>query len=305
MTPVLGRLGEGRGAEATPPRPRLVALLTVHDRKALTLACLERLTGQAQGCGADVSVVLVDDGSTDGTGAAVREAFPAVQVVEGSGQLYWNGGMRLAFEVAREQDPDLYLLLNDDTHLAPGALARLLATHRALAAARPRPCLVVGSTLDPASGRQSYGGWRKGPRLAPGRFTLLEPGAAPRPCDTMNANCVLVPRAVVARVGTLDAAFTHSMGDLDYGLRAGRAGCELWVAPGFVGECQANTGHAQWARAAMGARERWRRVSGPKGLPPAEWLVFTSRHAGPLWPAWFAWPYLKTGWQALRSALAR
>ena len=34
------------------------------------------------------------------TGAAVREAFPEVRVVEGSGQLYWNGGMRRAFEVA-------------------------------------------------------------------------------------------------------------------------------------------------------------------------------------------------------------
>lgn len=283
-------------------RPLVQVLLTVHDRRRETLACLERLTAQAREAAAEVRVVLVDDGSRDGTGQAVRAAFPEVRVVEGSGQLYWNGGMRRAFEVAAQDDPDFFLLLNDDTHLLPGALARLLATHRALTAEGEGACVVVGATVDPETGLQSYGGWRQGPRLNPARLTLVPPAEAPQRCDTMNGNCVLVPRAVAARVGNLDAAFTHRMGDLDYGFRATRAGCRLWIAPGYAGECLANSGRGLWVEAALGARERWRRLLGPKGLPPAEWLVYTSRHCGPLWPAHFAWPYLKNGWQSLARA---
>ncbi len=120
-------------------------------------------------------------------------------------------------------------------------------------------------------------------------------------CDTCNFNCVLVPRDVAVRVGNLDAAFTHRMGDFDYGLRARHAGCSLWVAPGYVGECFANSGKGLWVEDAIGARELWRRLLGPKGLPPREWLVFTSRHFGPLWPAHFVWPYLKNAWRAARA----
>jgi len=287
-------------SEASGRRVRLRVLITVFNRKAHTLACLERLEAQAGQVDAEVKVVLVDDGSRDGTADAVRARFPAVQVVAGSGDLYWNGGMRLALEVARREDPEYYLLLNDDTCLLPGALARLLETHRALEAADEGPCIVIGSTRDPATGAISYGGWRRGPWHHPARFERVLPGDAPRRCDTMNGNVVLLSREVVERAGGLDPAFTHGMGDLDLGLRASRAGCSLWVAPGWLGECVENVGKGMWQDAGLDGAERWKRLLGPKGLPPREWITFTSRHYGPFWPLHFAWPYLRVGWQALR-----
>jgi GT2 family glycosyltransferase len=290
--------GAGEATATRPPRVRV--LVTVFNRKALTLACLERLEAQARQVAADVRVVLVDDGSRDGTADAVRARFPAVEVVAGSGDLYWNGGMRRALEVARREDPEFYLLLNDDTHLLPGALERLLATHRELEARDEVACIVVGSTRDPATGALTYGGWSRGPWHAPGRLERVPPGDEPRRCDTLNGNVVLVPRDALERVGGLDPVFTHSMGDLDLGLRATRAGCSLWVAPGWVGECVENVGRGMWVDRSLEPRERWKRLLGPKGLPPREWLTFTARHYGPFWPLHFAWPYVKVGWAALR-----
>lgn len=291
---------EARGDGAAPRRPLVRVLLTVHDRKAHTLACLARVAAQRGDAGAEVGVVLVDDGCTDGTADEVRARFPDVRVVTGPGTLFWNGGMRRALEVARADDPDFYLLLNDDTHLRPGALRTLLATHAERARTEGRAGVVVGSTVDPGTGRHSYGGWRRGGRLVPIRMTLLAPGEEPLPCDTMHGNCVLVPREVVRSIGGLDAAYTHSMGDLDYGFRVVRAGFGLWLAPGYLAECRANSGEGLFSEAALAPRERWRRLLGPKGLPPGEWLTFTSRHAGPLWPLSFCWPYLKVWLGALR-----
>jgi len=290
----------------TGPRPaaarRIQVLLTVHDRKAKTLACLARVAEQRADAGAEVAVVLVDDGCSDGTADAVRERFPWVRVVPGSGQLYWNGGMRRAFEVAHAEDPDFYLLLNDDTDLLPGALRTLLEVHDERRRAEGRECLVVGSTVDPLTGRHSYGGWRRGGRLNPVKLTRIPPGPEPRPCHTVHGNCVLVPREVVRSIGILDAAFTHAMGDLDYGFRAAQAGFGLWIAPGYLAECVENSGQGLFVDASLGPREQWRRLLGPKGLPPSEWLTFTSRHAGPLWPVNFCWPYLKIWLGALRRA---
>lgn len=290
---------EGTAAGAAGRLPRLLVLITAHDRKGETLSCLERLSAQCHDAGADVGVILVDDASTDGTAIAVRQRFPEVRLVEGSGQLYWNGGMRRAFQEAMREDPDYYLLLNDDTHLRPGALGRMISTHLELTRAGERCCIVVGSTLDPETETQSYGGWRRGGRLLPARIRLVEPGSKAERCDTMNGNCVLVPRDVVRRVGNLDATFTHCMGDLDYGFRARRAGCSLWVAPGYVGECVANSGKGLWSEPSLGGRELWSRLLGPKGLPPSEWLTFTYRHYGPFWPVYFASPYVKNGCRAL------
>jgi GT2 family glycosyltransferase len=290
---------EDTAPDAAGRLPRVEVLITAHDRMRETLSCLEHLSAQSHDAGAEIGIVLVDDASTDGTAAAVRQRFPEVRLVEGSGQLYWSGGMRLALQEAMRQDPEYYLLLNDDTHLRPGALGRMVSTHLALTRLGERRCILVGSTLDPRTQRQSYGGWRRGGRLHPARLQLVEPGSEAKRCDTMNGNCVLIPRDVVRRVGNLDATFTHSMGDLDYGFRAGRAGCSLWVAPGYVAECVANSGRGLWVEPSLGGRELWRRLVGPKGLPPSEWLVFTYRHYGPFWPAYFAWPYVKNGCRAV------
>ena len=54
-------------------------------------------------------------------------------------------------------------------------------------------------------------------------------------------NDIRHPNSVASKVGNIDGAFIHSMGDLDYGLRARKLGCSIWTAPSFVGTCSRNS----------------------------------------------------------------
>ena len=274
-------------------------LLTCHERVERTLACLTRLEAQQLPSEVHLRTFLVDAASADGTAQAVRTRFPEVTVIERGADLFWNGGMRVAMAAAYNEDPDAYLWLNDDVELDADAIERLLAAWSDRATAGTPATIVVGSTRDPRSGVTTYGGVvRPDPRRRPLRFDLVEPGDTAAPVDTMNGNCVLIPRDVVTRIGSLAAAYTHGMGDFDFGLRARLAGGEVWVAPGTVATCSRN---AAPARAGDLASLKRQLTSPTGGLPPAEWRTFAQRWGGPLWPLFAASPYVR----AMADLLAR
>lgn len=276
-----------RGRTAT-----IAVLMTCHNRKQSTLASLAALAANAPP-GVKLRVVLVDDGSTDGTREAVRERHPDVLVLEGDGSLFWNGGMRRAWKEAFTHAADFYLWLNDDTLLFPDAIERLLATYRQLRATLGKAVIVVGSTRDRATGAHSYGGTRIRSRLRPMKHDPVSPSQVPVPCDTFNGNVVLVPAAVADIVGNLEPGFVHAMGDTDYGLRAVKAGFTNWVMPGYAGTCSNNATRGTFSDRALPLRQRLRKMTQPKGLPVRPWLLITRRHAGPLWLAYWLWPYLR------------
>lgn len=273
---------------------RLAVLMTCHNRRAKTLACLEALYKQELPPDVEIGVYLVDDGSCDGTKEAVLSSYPAVKVLQGNGNLFWNGGMRLAFAEAIKSDYDYYLWLNDDTLLYPNALDTLLTTSRLLIDQGNPRAIVIGSTQDPETGVFTYGGMVRKSWWHPLQFGFLEPGSEAKPCLTMNGNCVFIPRTVVKAVGNLDAAFTHSTGDMDYGLRARQQGCSIWVAPGYLGTCKHNIiGVRAWNESNITLSERWNQVNQPKGLPIKEWKMFAYRYAGLLWPIYWLLPYVR------------
>lgn len=271
--------------------PRVAVLLTVHNRCATTLRCLRSLFRAARPTLAALQAYLVDDGSGDGTADAVKTEFPQVTMLPGDASLYWNGGMRLAFETAMRADHDHYLWLNDDVVLADGGLELLLETYASVLSKAGSDAVIVGSTCDPVTGDCSYGGWRAAPGWIPNERERVEPGTEPRACETMNGNCVLVPRRIAITVGNLDSAFRHNFGDFDYGHRVVLAGFSIWVAPGFIGTCELNRKKAAWHDRSLPGRERWRSLVGVRALPPREWLVYVRRHRSIAWPIVWVAPY--------------
>ncbi|MCW5635523.1 MAG: glycosyltransferase family 2 protein [Rubrivivax sp.] len=288
-----------------PGRVRIVAILTCFNRKPLTLACLEALAVTAAAAAVELEAIVVDDASPDGTAAAVRERFPWVQVLDGPGTLFWNRGMHLGYGLAMKREADHYLWLNDDTHLVPGALGSLIAQSAALQERTGGPVIVVGAAAERDSGRISYGGRVAASRLRPFNYHLVWNAREPVPCEAIEGNCVLIPRAVAERVGNLDPTFEHAMGDTDYGLRARALGIPAFVAAGVAGHCSPNPLGGTYFDASLPLRRRWQLIRSRKGLPVRSWLHFCRRHGGWGWPLHFAWPYTKVLLTGLRAAVAR
>jgi len=249
---------------------KVAVLLTCHNRRAKTLACLEALFRCDLPQGVALDVHLVDDGSTDGTGEAVRARFPHVHVYLGDGNLYWAGGMRRAWAEAAKISYDYYLWLNDDTVLCQDAIAVLLGVCEHSSA----PAIICGSTVDPrAPKRWTYGGYDADRKL-------IVPQEEPIECEFFNGNIVLVPHSIFRSLGNLEAAYTHSLADVDYGVRAKKAGIRMYVSPGCVGACESHDRQPRWCRNEGWAWQRLRFLYEPLGCPPFEFFVFDRRQNG-------------------------
>lgn len=284
----------------------LAVIMTCHNRRMTTVRCLRRLHTQAGLGTLRVDVILVDDGSTDGTAAAVAAEFPTVRVVPGDGSLYWAGGMRLGMAAAMDVGYDFYLWLNDDTDLDDDALSRLLETYHALLARTGSEPIVVGSLRDPASGELTYGGSVRTSRWHPLRFSRVAPAMdAPIRCDVINGNVVLISRSVVYKVGNLHPAMRHAAGDYEYALRAARHGIYSWVAPGYFGTCARNTAAGTWLEPNLSLLDRYRRLLGPKGYPVRQRAAYMSEHGGILWPLLFAAVYVTLPIRHVAARFAR
>jgi GT2 family glycosyltransferase len=268
---------------------QIAVLMTCYNRRNTTLACLEALYKQE----VTFDVYLVDDGGSDGTSEAVMADYPAVKILKGNGRLFWVGGMRLAFAETLKENYEYYLWLNDDTLLEPNALRNLLNIHSHLIEQGQPNSIIVGSTVDPLTGKPTYGGAVLSRHWYSNKFEFVEPGQEPQECDTMYGNCVLIPNSVAQKVGNIDAAFIHTFGDLDYGLRARKLGCSVWAAPGYIGVCSKNSVGGSWADTNLPLYERLKKVLQVKAFPPRAWTVFVKRHSGPFWYIYWFLPYIR------------
>lgn len=250
---------------------KIAVLLTVFNRKQQTLFCLEQLFKQYIPAEYGINVYLTDDGCTDGTAQAVFEKFPRkVNVIEGSGNLYWNRGMWTAWNSAiNDGHYDYFLWLNDDTNLFEDAIANLIN----VSVAQNDKAIVVGATVDTLTHTcQTYGG-RIGDNLIPCDGKNVE-------CEHFNGNIVLVPEYVYSILGNLDYNLVHALGDYDYGWRARKKGIRIVQCGSVLGACDTHTHIDKWCDPSVPFSERWIYLHRPNGMPPSIIYYITRKHKG-------------------------
>jgi len=211
-----------------------VVVVTLNGRD-MTLACLDTLEAAAAGLAWEL--VVVDNGSEDGTPAAVRARHPRARVIE-------NGANRgygpAANQGLREAGGRNVALLNNDTRLPPAAL-RTLAE---FLDARP-DVAAVGPQLVHEDGRAQHS-FDVEPslatevlnksllrRLMPARFpSRLQERREPVDVPNLVGACFVMPRAAVADIGEFDETFFYLYEETDWCRRARAAGRRVVLHPG-------------------------------------------------------------------------
>jgi GT2 family glycosyltransferase len=269
----------------------IATLCCCFNRVHKTSAFFESLIQQVVSENYSLDYYMLDDNSPDETGRIIKEQFPIVNVTMGSGSLFWAGGMRTLWKkVLDEKKYDLFLLLNDDVVLVPGAVERLLKAFNDL----PQDGnIVLGTVLDPQSRTITYGGHRIKNYLS-GSIFVQEPDEQElMPCEIGNANILLVDKFTVNKLGILSDLYTHGLADFDYTYTAVKNGLGVWVAPGFYGYCENDHG-VSWLPSKVSLRKRIQHLYSPKGLAYKEYMTFVRRHFPLMLPAGFFKAWLKT-----------
>ena len=201
--------------------PRLSIIIVTYNSRRDVEASLRSLTVASPRT--DYEVVVVDNASTDGTPAYVREAWPGVRLLECGD----NVGFARANNIGiRQTFGELVLLLNPDTVVRAGALDTLVASlDRRVSAAvagprivdeHGRPELSFGRMISPlAELRQKVlvtGNDRRVPPI-PAIVSWLT--SRTRVVDWVSGACLLVRRADLEAVGLLDERFFLYTEDVD------------------------------------------------------------------------------------------
>lgn len=206
-------------------------VIPVHDRREITLSCLSELRD-----GEDwdaLNVVVVDDGSTDGTAAAIRDEFPSVHLVDGDGTLWWGGAVRAGMEYALDRDGEIVVWLNDDVYPDPGAVEALASRVAA------SPDALLGGLIRPTDDIEFHStvNGRKQPYTTRWKKTRLglvpreyDPTREVQPSDALSGRFTAIHRRVVEDIGLPDdETFPQNYCDHDYTYRAKEAGFDLGI----------------------------------------------------------------------------
>ncbi|MCI0730740.1 MAG: glycosyltransferase family 2 protein, partial [Chloroflexi bacterium] len=203
----------------------LVYVITLnYNHREQTLAFVESYRQLAY---ANYRLLVVDNGSTDGSAKALAARFPDVEQLANGRNLGFAAGMNAGLRHALDQGADFVFLANNDTYAGPELLDHLVEAARCLEAGLLAPHIFYAGEPQRT---WSLGGWRN-------RLTLeirpcrQAPPDRPLDVDFVTACGLLMARPCLEEVGLFDERFFMYYEDLDYCLRARRAGYRIVVVP--------------------------------------------------------------------------
>jgi GT2 family glycosyltransferase len=254
---------------------KIASLTCSYNRKEKTTSFLTSLLAQPLPNGYKLDVYLLDDKSSDGTADYVRTNFPAVNVIDGTGSLYWAGGMRKVWgEASKKGDYDFFLLLNDDVTLANDSIIKLIDAYNRSEAAEN---VILGAVMDMGKTKMTYGGYKLINKMNGDVEPVVPDEKELKECEVGNANIMLVDKNTFSKIGGLSEAYTHGLADFDYTLTAVENGGKVWVAPGYFGYCDNDHGKP-WLSSKQPLKKRIQYLYSPTGLAYKEYLVFQKKH---------------------------
>lgn len=254
---------------------RVLVIFTCFNRKEKTESCIRTLVeGNSE---YELTFLVVDDNSTDGTVQLLNEMKKEfdIHILQGSGGLFYSGGMRLGMEFALEnfeaREYDYLLMINDDVIFFEKCISKMINQ-----SGKQNGSIVVGATCN-AENQLSYSAIKY---IRGIRYQKVECSEWNTPVDTFNANCVLIPYSTFVKAGCIDSNYVHSLGDFDYGLHLRKMGNHIYVSKEYVGQCENNSIDGTWRDTSLSRIERIKRKENIKGAPTKQWFYFLKKNFG-------------------------
>ena len=243
---------------------KIAVIMTTYNRIKNTLGCLENLFNCYLTDEYNLSVFIADSNSPDNTISIIKGKYPDVEIFNVGDNIFWNQGMIKAWKRSMKIKPDFLLWLNDDTYLYVNSIKDIIDDYNI-----NKNSIIVGVTED--ENGLTYGG-RKG-----FKGHILKPSGSPQKIKIMNGNFVLVPKHVFEMIGNLNNRFSHSLGDIDYGLNALKNGINIYCTSKIVGFCKKNKNNWHLESSFF---KRLKVLNSPKGTPLKEYFYFNNKHFG-------------------------
>ncbi|MGA0555276.1 glycosyltransferase family 2 protein [Larkinella sp. VNQ87] len=214
----------------------IAVVIPTYNRKNLLQLLLDQLGRQETGP-FSLEIVVIVDGSTDGTLDLLCERYPTVHVVVGSGNWWFTKSVNEGIRYVRHHLTSSHILImNDDSYVDPDYLRKLVAAHQ-----RGGEGGILGSLSvtyeQPA--RITFGGTRQTIRWSMQTINYLEPFepyepgrySGLHPTECLNGRGTLVPVPVFDRIGLLDERrFPQYGSDDDLALTAKAAGVPVLIS---------------------------------------------------------------------------
>jgi len=211
--------------------PKIFIILLNWNGKKDTLECLASLEKIAY---PHFQPLVVDNGSADGSVAAIRAAFPHIPIIENKENLGFAGGNNPGIERALEKGADWILLLNNDTVVDPNLLTAFME------AAKEQPkAKILGAKIyrygEPGTIDHLGGFWNAkiGEFESPAQ-NKIDDGIwfeDMQQADYVCGAALLMHRSVPEAIGFLEPRFFLFWEETDFCFRARRKGFEVWTAP--------------------------------------------------------------------------
>lgn len=209
-------------------KPKISIIILNWNGKADSLECLNSIFEISY---PNFNVILVDNGSTDGSQKEIKKRFPHIHLIENKENLGFTGGNNTGIKQALDSGAEFILLLNNDTVVEESLLNELLSPFY-----RDRDIGLTGPmvTYYNEPKRVWCAGCNYNPVIGKGRMyhaANKDVFITPRYVDWISFCVVLIKREVFERIGLLEDDYFSSYEDLDFCLKAAKAGFRCFFTP--------------------------------------------------------------------------